>query len=103
MDGVLDITDDLNVYVEEDNNMDVICVHVSYPSYEYHSYPSYADLKVRHEIVAGKRIGQVMLIQVVPNQREENVVALQLLVGQQSNYTGHVYTTQQRKKKEGLN
>ena len=74
-----------------------------YPSYEYHSYPSYADLKVRHEIVAGKRIGQVMLIQVVPNQREENVVALQLLVGQQSNYTGHVYTTQQRKKKEGLN
>ena len=74
-----------------------------YPSYEYHSYPSYADLKVRHEIVAGKRIGQVMLIQVVPNQREENVVALQLLVGQQGNHTGHVYTTQQRKKKEGLN
>ena len=55
------------------------------------------------KIVAGKRIGQVMLIQVVPNQREENVVALQLLVGQQSNYTGHVYTTQQRKKNEGLN
>ena len=26
MDGVLDITDDLDVYVEEDNNMDVLYV-----------------------------------------------------------------------------
>ena len=39
------------------------------------------DIEVSNEVVAGKGVGKIVLIQVVPNQREENVVALSLLVG----------------------